>query len=124
MPQPPCILIVDDEPAVRRVIRAMLERNQYHVLEAASGEEALAIYLQGQPRVDLVVSDVRMPGMDGNEFVRRLHELQPLQRVIFVTAYPGDLHDSAHRLAALPKPFSSAQLISKVSAQLVLAATA
>lgn len=124
MSESPCILIVDDEAAVRRVLRAMLERNHYQVLEAASAEEGLAVYLRSQPGVDLIVSDVRMPGMDGNEFVRRLHDLQPSQRVLFVTAYPGDLHDSAHRMDALPKPFSSAQLIRKVSTHLVRSATA
>jgi CheY-like chemotaxis protein len=112
-------MIVDDEAAVRRVVRTCLERNGYAVLEAGSGEEALTIYGGDGQAVELVVSDVRMPGMDGNELVRRIRAINPAQRILFVTAYPGDVdEDGAHRNATLAKPFSATQLLRNVVAQL------
>jgi CheY-like chemotaxis protein len=122
MSELPQILVVDDESAVRRVIRTCLERNDYQVFEAQSGEEALAIYRQSSLKIALVVSDIRMQGIDGNELGRRIHDLNPTQRILFVTAYPGDADDRAHRFDTLAKPFSVTQLLRKVAAQITRAA--
>jgi CheY-like chemotaxis protein len=116
------ILIVDDESAVRRVVRTCLERNGYEVLEAGSGEEGLAIYGENNLEIELVVSDIRMPGIDGNELARRIRDLNPAQRILFVTAYPGDVDDRTSRFHTLAKPFSATQLLRKVTAQISRAA--
>ncbi|MBN2449078.1 MAG: sigma-54-dependent Fis family transcriptional regulator [Lentisphaeria bacterium] len=79
------ILVVDDDPGQRRLLAGFLEQQGYTVHAAASGAEALAI-LEGTP-VDLVVSDVRMPGMSGIEFLRRARTLRAVVPVIMVTAF-------------------------------------
>ncbi|OUI79509.1 response regulator, partial [Acetobacter tropicalis] len=66
------ILVVDDETGVRSVTSGFLRRAGYEVLEASSGAEALAM-VEGRPEISLVVMDVMMPGMNGDEAARRIH---------------------------------------------------
>ncbi|MGH7584475.1 MAG: response regulator [Gemmatimonadales bacterium] len=80
------VLVVDDDPAIRRVLRLRFERAGHVVDEAASGFEALTAINQGR-RPDAVVCDVLMPGMNGLDFYRRLAEEVPAlkKRVVFLT---------------------------------------
>lgn len=80
-------LIVDDEPGVRAVTRAMLSRRGFEVLEAANGEEALAVFEAERERVSVVLLDLTMPRLDGEEVFRRLKALDPTVRVIMMSGY-------------------------------------
>ncbi len=82
---PSKILVVDDERAVCKELRLFLEDKGYSVVEAYSGDEALAAYRQESPDV-VVLLDVRMPGKDGVETLHELKELDPDASVIMVTA--------------------------------------
>lgn len=106
------VLVVDDEANVRLTISEALARPDLEVRTASSGEEALAI-AQALP-IDLVLLDVRMPGMDGIEVLRRLVKLHPAIRVALVTAH-GTVRNAveAMKLGALdvvPKPVSLRQI--------------
>ncbi|HYK37665.1 HD domain-containing phosphohydrolase [Alloacidobacterium sp.] len=111
------ILVVDDEPYVRTVISAMLEKAQYRPVLASNGLEALE-RLQADPPYDLVLSDIMMEGMDGMSLLDRLRETQPETPMVMVTA----IHDvgvaiSAIRKGAydyLLKPFEKEQLLATV----------
>jgi CheY-like chemotaxis protein len=81
------VLLVEDEEAVRRLIATILEQHGYHVLVANDGEEALSVYKHARPRIDLLISDVVMPRMRGNELAAHLRELQPEMRVLFISGY-------------------------------------
>ena len=85
------ILVVDDDDAVRRVLRKTFERNGHSVIEAGSASEALAI-IGGATTVDAVVSDVMMPVMNGLVFYKRLIERAPhlRHRVVFLTGANRD----------------------------------
>ena len=85
------ILIVDDDDSVRRVLRLLFERAGYLVLDAESGDDALAM-LPGRDCPDAVVSDVLMPGIGGLAFYRKLVELVPSlrHRVVFLTGANSD----------------------------------
>lgn len=105
----PCVLLVDDEYAVRRVLARYFERLGWTVREAADGPSALT--LVATCRFDLVLSDINMPGMDGLELCEALAQCEPALPVIFMT---GDA-DSITRLervgaAHLHKPFTLDEL--------------
>ena len=78
------ILVVDDDPAVREVAVGSLQRLGYSTLAAQDGHAALAV-LAGSDRIDLLVIDVAMPGMNGIEVVRRAREHHQAMRALFVT---------------------------------------
>jgi two-component system cell cycle sensor histidine kinase/response regulator CckA len=116
------ILLVEDEPAVRRLARRILERDGHEVLEAGNGTEALRRVDEG-PAPDLVVTDVIMPEMGGGELANRLRAARPGLRVLFMSGYTADeledrgIEDTA---AFLSKPFPPALLLSRVRAALLL----
>ncbi|MGM0575056.1 MAG: PAS domain S-box protein [Myxococcota bacterium] len=84
------ILVVEDDPAVRRFVRRALARFGYTVIEASGGEEALGVVLQCERRVDLVLTDVVMPRMSGVRLAERLAEEAPDLRVLFISGYSHD----------------------------------
>jgi len=107
------ILIVDDEPKVAFFLRQALERlnRNYRVTIAHSGEEALEVL--GRSSLDLLVTDLRMPGISGLELIRRVRESSPQTRVILITAYGSEeVKVEAYRLDAhgyITKPFDIEQ---------------
>ena len=112
------VLLVEDEEAVRRGGKRMLETRGYTVHEAGSGVEALAVMEELDGAVDIVVSDVVMPEMDGPTLLRELRKTYPDLKFIFVSGYAEDAF--ARNLPAdakfgfLPKPFSLKQLAEAV----------
>jgi two-component system, cell cycle sensor histidine kinase and response regulator CckA len=106
------ILVVEDEDMVRNVAERALARHGYTVLTAAHGEEALEILGRGDP-VDLLISDVVMPTMDGPTMVRHARERFPDMPILFMSGYAEEqLRKSIDldRVSFLPKPFSVKQL--------------
>ena len=81
----PHVLLVDDEPAARSGLKILLEQEGFSVAVADGGEEALERFGEHPP--DVVITDLKMPGMDGIELTGRLHELEPTLPVIVVTAF-------------------------------------
>jgi excisionase family DNA binding protein len=111
----PLVLVVDDDPRLREFVRVNLEMDGYAVREAANAEEGLAA-LENEPP-DLILLDVMMPGMDGFEMLRRVHEKHGLG-TIPVIMFSGKVNEtSAERAAAIGaqafigKPFDPQQLI-------------
>ncbi|HUR43938.1 MAG TPA: response regulator, partial [Aestuariivirga sp.] len=112
------ILVVEDEDAVRAfAVRALTSRG-YTVVEADSGESALAVYAKDNKGFELILSDVVMPEMDGPALLRELRKRGVKTKVIFVSGYPGDEFEKDLEgqtdYAFLPKPFSLKQLVEKV----------
>ena len=116
------ILLVEDETTVRTFASRALKLRGFDVIEAASGEEALEILEGNQRKIDLFVSDVVMPGMDGPTWVKKARVLHPKVNVIFVSGYAEDSFDveqaKIEHSSFLPKPFSLKQLIAAVDDQL------
>lgn len=111
------ILVVEDEPAIRRMICRVLRKAEFDVAEACDGEQALEVARQ-LPELDLLITDVAMPTMSGPDLVRRLRELAPGLRVVFMSGYTFDRLDVSNLDASserfLAKPFTPAQLESVV----------
>lgn len=110
-----CVLLVDDEPAIRVLFAATLRRDGYHVVEAGDGEEAVQTAKKAE-RVDLVITDIRMPKMDGIAMANALREAQPEIRIVFVSGYPVDLAALGPNSCMLSKPFRSIDLMNAVHA--------
>jgi two-component system, cell cycle sensor histidine kinase and response regulator CckA len=112
------ILLVEDEASVRAFASRALSLRGYTVLEATSAEEALARLEDATLAVDLFVTDVVMPGMDGPAWVRKAREQRPNVKVVFVSGYAEDaLSEDQSRIpnsVFLPKPFSLNDLTTTV----------
>ncbi|HET8726034.1 MAG TPA: PAS domain S-box protein [Alphaproteobacteria bacterium] len=113
-----CILLVEDEDPVRVFSARALRNKGYEVLEAKSGEAALAVLAEEADRIDLLVTDVVMPQMDGPTLIRKVRETHPDMKVICISGYTEDRFrrnlDDGDAIHFLPKPFSLKQLASKV----------
>jgi len=112
------ILLVEDEPMVRALIREILESANYDVLEARNGREALALTRQDPRPIHLLLTDVVMPKMGGPELARKLCDRQEDLRVLFVSGYADQSlsHTGSidNRMAFLPKPFDAGTLTTRV----------
>jgi two-component system, cell cycle sensor histidine kinase and response regulator CckA len=111
------ILVVDDERTVRRSVQMLLSDAGYRVLEAEGGPEALDV-LAGGRHVDLVMTDVVMPRVDGVALVELLRRDLPTQRVLYMSAHPAEVLVRYHAVDLttpfLAKPFTRAQLLAKL----------
>jgi CheY-like chemotaxis protein len=118
------ILIVDDDPAVRATIRLLLERAGHSVVVAGDGRKGLAMFETGD--VDLLLLDIFMPGMDGIETMRSVHQRRPQLPIVVISGNPilsesgkaPDFLTMAVKLGAvssLQKPFKPAALLDVVT---------
>jgi len=111
------VLVVDDEPAIRQIARRILEDGGYQVSEAEGGLEAIALLAEGH-RLDLLLADLDMPGLGGDEMVRRIRATRPDLKVLYVTGHIDRLMDSRplwEGEAFLEKPFTSVGLREAIS---------
>ncbi|TVQ56753.1 MAG: response regulator [Rhodobacteraceae bacterium] len=112
------VLLIEDEAPVRAFAARALKLRGYEVLEAANAEEALDLLEDPSLRVDVLVSDVVMPGMDGPSCVREARRARPDVKVVFVSGYAEDSlkrsMDGLDNCHFLPKPFSLNELTAKV----------
>jgi CheY-like chemotaxis protein len=117
----PKVLVVDDEPEIRKLVTAMLARNGYRVLSADSGENALRLF-KTNPDTDLLLTDVVSPGMSGPMIADQISALKPDIKVLFMSGYDGTQVVQRYVVekgySLLTKPFSMEQLESKVRAVL------
>lgn len=114
----PTVLLVEDEEALRAVARRILEQQGYSVIVASNGVEALRVVEQSNVPVDLLLTDLVMPGMSGRELARRLAAANASIKVLYISGYPRD--EITHHgvlesgMAFLAKPFTPMVLIEKV----------
>jgi two-component system, cell cycle sensor histidine kinase and response regulator CckA len=109
---PTTILVVDDEAVARRFMARALTSEGFQVLLANDGEEALELLKTSDRKVDLVVTDLVMPGMGGHAFALEVAQLPSPPPVLYVSAYEGPSGEIARRF--LQKPFSPDQLVEAV----------
>jgi CheY-like chemotaxis protein len=107
------VLLVDDEAGVRGLARTILEASGYVVIDASDGREALDVLQTSTTAIDLLISDVLLPGIDGREVVEQALALRPALKVLFVSGYA---HESVlevgaqRRVPFLQKPFAPSTL--------------
>ena len=112
------ILIVDDEPAVRKLASAILNRNGYRTIMAADGREGRTVFEQNQNEIRLLVSDLMMPQVDGPTMLRGLKELSPDLKSIIITGLGEENRigeaKAAGADAVMHKPFTAEQLLTQM----------
>jgi PAS domain S-box-containing protein len=111
----PTILVVDDEPMIRDLGRAILERAGYRVVTAEDGLDAVEVFARERGRIGLVVLDVMMPRMSGRDAFRELVRLDPGVKVLFSTGYSAEeLSELDGAVGLLNKPYRPAELLAAV----------
>ncbi|MBV9480643.1 MAG: PAS domain S-box protein [Acidobacteria bacterium] len=122
------VLVVEDEDGVRSLITTLLSTNGYSVLEAANAEEALALCENREQKVELLITDLVLPRMNGRELAEQICSLHPGVRTLFMSGYTDDaaFRDGVleKRAAFLQKPFNMETLLRKVQEVLGRAAAA
>jgi signal transduction histidine kinase/ActR/RegA family two-component response regulator len=117
------ILVVEDETPLRKLISQVLKGAGHTVLEAANGDEALAAWVLHDGVIDLLLTDVIMPGMKGPELVAKLRGRRPEMAIVFMSGYDNELIDKKSLETAasfLPKPFSPRALLNCIDSRLGL----
>jgi|HubBroStandDraft_4_1064222.scaffolds.fasta_scaffold1097339_1 two-component system cell cycle sensor histidine kinase/response regulator CckA len=116
------VLVVDDEPEIRKLVGAMVTQFGYTVLTADSGEHALTVYTHHKAPIELLITDVIAPGMSGPMLADKLSAIQPDLKVLYISGYDNThvvqkyVVEKGHVL--LSKPFTMAELKAKVTALL------
>jgi PAS domain S-box-containing protein len=117
------ILVVDDEASIREATKQMLEANQYRVLTAANGAEALRVFLEDRKSVQLVLTDIMMPTMDGAHLIRSLRTDEPHLRLVAMSGLDEGFHtEELEALGVrefLTKPFDATELLNAVHRALI-----
>jgi CheY-like chemotaxis protein len=119
MADKPKILVVEDEPSLRLLVRKVLERSGFEVLEASSGVAALALWDTDKPQIDLLLTDMVMPdGMSGRQLAERLKADNPQLKVLFSSGYSTELLGKDLALQEgvnfLQKPYPPSKLLQTV----------
>jgi two-component system cell cycle sensor histidine kinase/response regulator CckA len=116
------ILLAEDEALVRGIAARLLRARGYEVLEASDGEEALALVMENAGAIDLMISDVIMPGMDGPTLLRQARPYLGAAPVMFISGYAeaefSELLEGETGVSFLPKPLDIKTLAERVKAEL------
>ncbi len=108
------ILVVDDEASIRRLIGGLLRAKGYAVMEAGNGLEAVHVYASYHSEIELTITDLEMPVMNGREAMERIRAIEPDARILVVSSHAGGEAKSLPGVQCLAKPFSPAALLEAV----------
>lgn len=115
------ILLIEDEPEVRKILRLLLEINGYRVMTAESGSEGVALFRENQGTIRITITDMRMKGIQGTEVIKELRTINADARILAVSGFRSSLDlisEEPGRLIFLPKPMSRAELMVAVQSML------
>ncbi len=112
------LLVVEDEPSILRMVREMLEKKGYGVLSAATPTEAMEKAKTHSGTIDILITDVAMPEMNGRDLAEKITDLYPDLRIVFMSGYTANViaHQGVldDRVAFIQKPFSMADFSKKI----------
>jgi hypothetical protein len=110
-----CILVVEDQPEVRKYTAEVLEIYGYRTVQVANAEQALDVFDAGDEHIDFVLSDVVMPGTSGRELARQVRQLRPDLGIVLMSGYPRDASgQDPGDFPFIQKPFRPEELVRKI----------
>jgi two-component system cell cycle sensor histidine kinase/response regulator CckA len=109
------ILVVDDESAVLHLITALLKTHGYKTLSATNGREAFALFKEHEDDINLLITDVVMPEMDGIELAVQVRSLRRNLPVLFVSGFCEEIPGSLQQWEGVDKPFKPQELLKKIA---------
>ena len=109
------ILVVDDEFAILKLITALLKTSGYKTLSAMNGTEAFALFKEHENEINLLITDIVMPEMDGVELAVQIHRLRPDLPVIFVSGFCQQIPGLLQYCQRVEKPFKPQELLKKIA---------
>jgi CheY-like chemotaxis protein len=112
------VLVVDDEPAILKLVRVHLERKGIPVIASASGEEALQDFEREKDRIALLITDMIMPGMSGYDLAMRLREMKPALPLFFISGFSDQFPEQAPGITCMAKPLDLPLLARQVKERL------
>src|SRR3954451_6439130 len=122
MPSPPAILIVDDDPAVRRFMERVVSKQGWRTLLAGGGIEAVALMLHYDGPIPLAIVDLVMPTVGGLDFANQLRMDRPATTILYISGRGGSIEAESLRQKApqtvLQKPFTAKELLDRICALL------
>jgi CheY-like chemotaxis protein len=108
------LIVVDDDDGIRVLLEELLVDRGYHVVTAPNGAEGLD-RIRREPRLSLLITDIRMPGIDGWELARRARKMRADLKVLYMTGYPGEQHPGdAPRGPLLRKPWRAGEFYNHI----------
>jgi PAS domain S-box-containing protein len=117
-----CVLVVEDDDAIREIARRILSRHGYHVMDASTRDEALRTIQDNNQNLDLLVSDVVMPGLSATEFIDAVRKARPTLPLVLISGYTAETNRSGtplpDDLPVVGKPFNTNELLAAVYAAL------
>src|SRR5580765_2536320 len=108
------VLVVEDEEALRQLVVMLLQNKGHDVLQACNGLEGLMVYSSYRARLDLVLTDIDMPQMNGLLLATRIRALDPSRKILFMSGRPPENPDELGNSPLLSKPFRPDQLMAAV----------
>jgi DNA-binding response OmpR family regulator len=111
------ILFADDEPLIRKLAQTALSNHGYHVLSAEDGQEAVEIYQREQTNIDLVILDLMMPRLSGQDACHQIRQLDPGARILFVSGFADNSFSEVEQSSSLglvAKPYRPDELAKTV----------
>lgn len=108
------ILVVDDEREIRNLVRILVERAGYRVIEASNAEEALRVLRERLLEPKLMLTDIVMPGMNGLALAAHVHHIRPNLPVIFMTGFANEYQAELSGSVCLRKPFKAPELLTAI----------
>jgi CheY-like chemotaxis protein len=108
------IVLVDDEPAVRKLVKMYLERKGIAVIDAPSGDAAFDLLVRENLEVSLLVTDVTMPGLSGRELAGRVRQLRPALPILLISGYAEQPPETSEDFHYLRKPLDLPRLLLEI----------
>jgi two-component system, cell cycle sensor histidine kinase and response regulator CckA len=109
-----CVLVVDDEPGIRALLKLHLEKSGISAIDASSAEEALAVFARERSRIRLLITDIVMPRMSGRDLALSLRQVYPGLPILYISGFTDQVPEESQGIPCIQKPLDFRRLVEQV----------